>query len=291
MTSIDDKVVFITGAASGVGAEVARRLYDKGASLVLADLDKESLEEFAASFESPQVIAAPVDVRDLAALQRLADQAIEKFGGIDVVIANAGIGVSGTVLNVDPRAFQTGIDVNVMGVFKTVRATLPSIIERRGYILVVSSMAAYGPLAGSACYTLTKAGVEHFANALRLEVAHHGVDVGTAHMSWIDTPLVRESAELAAFRATIAEMPMPLNKIASVEACGAAFVKGIERRKSRINYPNWVGLMRWLKPVLTSRAALPLLAKGAGERLALLDAETAQAGRNLSARIDKLHDK
>ena len=97
------------------------------------------------------------------------------------------------MLNVDPEAFKTCIDVNVLGVFHTVRAALPSVIERRGYVLIVSSLAAYAPVAGLASYDASKAGVEHFANTLRLEVAHLGVDVGSAHMSWIDTPLVQES--------------------------------------------------------------------------------------------------
>ena len=75
-------------------------------------------------------------------------------------------------------------------------------IERRGYVLIVSSLAAYRRVAGSAPTTLAKAGVEHFANTLRLEVAHHGVDVGSAHMSWIDTPMVQEGkADLASLRA------------------------------------------------------------------------------------------
>ena len=287
MSSVNGKVVFITGGASGVGAEVARRLYDKGANLVLADLDKERLDRFATSFEQRRVVYAPADVRDLSSLQRLADQAVEQFGGIDIVIANAGIGVYGTVLNVDPAAFKTGIDVNVMGVFNTVRAALPSVIDRRGYVLVVSSLAAYAPIAGSACYSLAKAGGEHFANALRLEVAHHGVDVGTAHMSWIDTPLVRDgTAEFSSMRAAIEEMPGPLSKITSVQACGAAFVKGIERRQLHINCPGWVGLFRWLKPILSTRVGLPLLLKGADQRLAQMDAET--AGRHLNARIAEL---
>ena len=125
-----------------------------------------------------RVLTVVADVRDLAAMQAAADQGIERFGGIDIVVANAGIAVFGSVLNVDPQAFKTLVDVNALGVFHTVRAALPSVIARRGYVLVVSSFAAYAPVAGSACYSLSKAGVEHFANALRLEVAHHGVDVG-----------------------------------------------------------------------------------------------------------------
>ncbi len=195
MGSVNGKVVLITGAANGIGAEVARRLYDKGAKLVLTDLDEVQLKNFATRLGEDRVLTAVADVRDLAAMQKAADAGIERFGGIDVVMANAGIATHGSLMAVDPKAFKTLIDVNVMGVFHTVRAALPSVIERRGYVLIVSSAAAYAPAAGMVPYDTSKAGVEHFANALRLELAHRGVDVGSAHMLWIDTPLVRESKD------------------------------------------------------------------------------------------------
>ena len=109
--------------------------------------------------------------------------------------------------------FRRVHDVNINGVFHTVRAALPSVIERSGYVLVVSSLAAFAPAPGLAPYNASKAGVEHFANALRLEVAHHGVAVGTAHMSWIDTPMVRDAKrDLSSFRLMIDKMPPPLNR-------------------------------------------------------------------------------
>ena len=133
---------------------------------------------------------------------------MERFGGIDMVLANAGIASYGSVLAVDPETFARVIEVNVIGVFNTVRAALPSVIERRGYILIVSSLAAFAPSAGLAAYNASKAGVEHFANALRLEVAHRGVDVGSAHMSWIDTPLVQDAkADLPSFSRMLATLP------------------------------------------------------------------------------------
>ena len=139
MGSVNGKVVFITGGATGIGAEVARRLHEKGAKLVLTDLDEGRLKEVAAALGEDRVLTVVADVRDLAAMQAAVDKAIERFGGIDVVMANAGIATYGSVLNVDPHAFKTLIDVNVMGVFYTVRAALPSVIERRGYVLIVSS--------------------------------------------------------------------------------------------------------------------------------------------------------
>lgn len=289
MGSVNGKVVFITGGATGIGAEVARRLHEKGAKLVLTDLDEGRLNEVAAALGEDRVLTVVADVRDLAAMQAAVDKAIERFGGIDVVMANAGIATYGSVLNVDPHAFKTLIDVNVMGVFYTVRAALPSVIKRRGYVLIVSSMAAYAPVPGSASYSLSKAGVEHFANTLRLEVASHGVDVGSAHMCWIDTPMVRESkADLTAYDEMLAGLPGPLGKTTSVEACGEAFVKGIQRRKRQINCPGWVALFRWLKPTLTTRAGERVLAKQARDLMPRVDAEVAALGRAMSARTEAL---
>ncbi|MDT5051110.1 MAG: hypothetical protein QOG75_7035, partial [Mycobacterium sp.] len=232
MTSVNSQVVFITGGGQGIGAEVARRLHAKGAKLVLTDLDEVALAARSAELGGDErVLTVVADVRDLAAMQAAAGQAVDKFGGIDVVVANAGIGSYGSVLQVDPEAVKRLLDVNLLGVFHTVRATLPSVIERRGYVLIVSSLAAFTAAPGMAPYDMSKAGNEHLAHALRLEVAHLGVAVGSAHMAWIDTAMVRDSlADLPVFREQLAKFPWPLNKTTSVDKCAAAFVDGIEGR-------------------------------------------------------------
>jgi NAD(P)-dependent dehydrogenase (short-subunit alcohol dehydrogenase family) len=292
MSSVNGKTVLITGGANGIGAEVARRLHEKGANLVLTDLDEILLKDLATQLGEDRVLTIVADVRDMSQMESAADAGIGKFGGIDIVMANAGIGVFGSVLNVDPAAFKTLLDVNALGVFYTVRAALSSIIERRGYVLIVSSMAAYAALPGAASYCLSKAGVEHFANALRLEVAHLGVDVGSAHMSWIDTPLVREGkAELASFRKLIDSLPGPLSKTTSVEKCAEAFIKGIEGRRRRINVPGWVGAMRWLRPLLATRPGESTTLKSVPELLPRMDAEAAALGRSMSVRTKELEDK
>jgi NAD(P)-dependent dehydrogenase (short-subunit alcohol dehydrogenase family) len=292
MSSVNDKVVFITGGARGVGAEVARRLHDKGAKLVLTDLDEAPLKELAAELGEERVLTVLADVRDLAAMQAAASQAVERFGGIDVVIANAGIASYGSVLQVDPEAFKVLIDVNVVGVFNTVRAALPAVIDRRGYVLIVSSLAAYAAAPGLAPYNASKAAVEHFANALRLEVAHRGVDVGSAHMSWIDTPLVRDSkADLSTFRELLNSLPGPLSRTTSVQACGEAFVKGIEGRRRQINCPGWVALFRWLRPLLSTPIGELPLRKATPELLPRMDAEVAALGRSMSARTEALEKR
>lgn len=284
MTSLQDKVVLITGGARGIGSEVARRLGSKGAKLVLTDLNDAELATLAAEIGDDRVLTAVADVRDLPAMQTVAAQAVERFGGIDVVVANAGIASYGSVLQVDPEAFKRVMDINVLGVFNTVRATLPAVIERRGYVLIVSSLAAYAACPGLAPYNASKAAVEIFANALRLEVAHRGVSVGSSHMSWIDTALVRDTeADLPAFGKLLSSFPWPLNKTTTVDKCADAFVKGIEARRNRIYCPRWVAAFRWIKPVLSTAAGELPLHKPTAELLPQLDAQVVALGRSTSA--------
>ncbi|MUM18693.1 SDR family oxidoreductase [Mycobacterium sp. CBMA271] len=253
MASMAGKTVMITGGAGGIGVEVAHRLHAQGANLVLTDLDETKLAAIADELGRDRVFVAVSDVCDLAAMEKAVAGAVQRFGGIDVVLANAGLLAFGSVLQIDPDAFKKLLDVNVLGVFHTARAALPSVIERQGYVLIVSSLAAYAAAPGVTAYNASKAAVEHFANALRLEVAHHGVDVGSAHMSWIDTSMVNDQkANLSAFSEMLTRLPPPLGTVTSVEACGKAFVKGIEKRRRRINVPGWVGVTRWLKPVFST---------------------------------------
>ncbi|MGZ8802912.1 MAG: SDR family oxidoreductase [Mycobacterium sp.] len=292
MGSVAGKTIFITGGARGVGAEVARRLHTRGAKLVLTDLDAAPLAELDQTLGGDRVHTVVADVRDLGAMETAAESAVDRFGGIDVVMANAGIASYGSVLQVDPEAFQTLMDVNVMGVFHTVRATLPSVLDRRGYVLIVSSLAAYAAAPGLAPYNASKAAVEQFANALRLEVTHRGVDVGSAHMSWIDTPLVRDTkADLSTFGEMLSKLPFPLNQTTSVEACGEAFVSGIEQRRRQVNCPGWVGALRWLKPLLSTPIGVWPILKFVPDLLPRMDAEVAALGRSMGSRTKELEEQ
>ena len=224
------------------------------------------------------------DVRNPDHVKSLVDAAEATFGHVHIMVANAGIVSYGSVLQVDPDAFRRVLDINVLGVFHTVRAALPALIERRGYVLVVSSLAAYTACPGLAPYNASKAGVELLADALRLEVAHQGVMVGSAHMSWINTALVRDTqSDLPAFDQLLASFPWPLNKTTTVDKCAAAFVKGIRHRRARVYCPRWVALFRWVKPVLSSRVGEMPLHESTAELLPQLDAQVAALGRSTSA--------
>src|SRR5919108_5990057 len=186
--SVQGRTVLITGAARGIGAESARRLASRGANLALVGLEPEGLERVA---EQCGAGAAwfEADVTDWDALERAVEGTVERFGGIDAVVANAGIAPTGTVRLTDPAAFERTIEVNLLGAWRTVRACLPHVVERRGYVLVVASLAAVAHSPGMSAYAASKSGVEAFANALRVEVRPLGVDVGVAYFSWIDTDM------------------------------------------------------------------------------------------------------
>jgi NAD(P)-dependent dehydrogenase (short-subunit alcohol dehydrogenase family) len=279
-------VALITGGARGVGAATATLLVARGAKVVLVDLDDDPLRELVQHLGEDSVTSILGDVTVLAEMEAAVAHGVERFGAIDIVVANAGIASYGSVAVVDPAMFRRVIDINVTGVFHTVRAALPEIVKRRGYILVVSSEAAYVPAPGLAAYNASKAGAEHFANALRLEVDYRGVAVGSAHMSWIDTPMVQDAKhDLGAFREMLERLPGPLGATTSVEACAEAFVRGIERRAARVNVPGWVEALRWLKPVLTSRLAARQARRDSERTLPLMDEEVARLGRSASARV------
>jgi NAD(P)-dependent dehydrogenase (short-subunit alcohol dehydrogenase family) len=252
---VSGKVVLITGAARGIGAEAARQLYAKGARISLVGIEPELLEQRAQEL-GPRAASFEADVTDNDALGRAVDSTVERFGGIDVVIANAGIAPIGTVATIDPDAFERTIEINLLGVWRTVRATLPHVIERRGYVLPIASLAAALHMPLMAHYAATKAGVEAFSNSLRGEVAHTGTKVGVAYFSFIDTDMVRESLEQSPAKLLRENTPGPVSGISSVEEAGRAIVRAIERRARKAYAPRWVPIPLALRGMLQ-----PLLEK------------------------------
>lgn len=247
-----DKVVVVTGAARGIGAHTARIAVGRGARVALLGLEPERLASLAADLGDRAAWFA-CDVTDQSSLDAAVRGTIERFGGIDAVVANAGVANLGTVAVGDVEALARTIDVNLVGVLRTVSATVPHVIASRGYYLLVSSAAAFAVLPGMAAYCASKAGVEQFGHALRLELRHLGVRVGTAHPSWIDTDLVRDAKDdLPSFREALRKLPWPLGSYTPVETCARAFVDAVERRRRRVYVPRAVGAVQALRTVFTS---------------------------------------
>jgi NAD(P)-dependent dehydrogenase (short-subunit alcohol dehydrogenase family) len=264
--SLNGRSVLITGAARGIGAESARRLASSGARVSLVGLEPAELEHVASEI-GDQAVWFEADVTDPAALDGAVDGTIDRFGGIDAVVANAGIGPIGTVRSIDPAAFDRTIEINLLGVWRTVRACLPQVIERRGYVLVVASMAAavHGP--GMAPYAASKAGAEAFADSLRVELKHLGVDVGVGYFSWIDTEMVSGADMHPAFGGARAKLPGPFAKTHPVSEVGDAIADGIAHRR------RWIAVPGWARAILLLRGlAFPLFDAGARQQAVDIDA-------------------
>src|SRR3954469_3049465 len=248
--SLQGKTLFITGGASGIGAEVARQASRKGANLALVDVDGDGAQRLAESL--PNAIGITADVRDYDSLEAAAQETGDAFGGIDVVMANAGIEIAHTAAGVPLVEMERIADINLTGVFRTVRATLPHVIERRGYVLITASLAAilHGPPLSH--YAATKAGVEAFGNAIRMELRHQGVDVGVAYFGFIDTPMVaRGKSDPILAKLEVASGQNFIGKTYPLSGAGGAVIHGMEKRTRRVLYP------RWIRPLMVARSAMP----------------------------------
>lgn len=241
---VRDKVVFITGAARGIGAEAARQLVAQGAKVALVGLEPELLEQRVAELGAANAVFFEADVTDLAAQVRAAEGTVERFGGIDVAIANAGIASATPLLDGDVDIFDTIVRVNLGGVYRTLHATLPHVTARGGYLLPIASLAAavHAPMMGA--YSATKAGVEALAHALRPEIAHTGTKVGCAYFGFIKTDMVDRGFESEAGRKAAERMgAVGPDRAIPVSRAGKVIVRGIESRKRQVYAPGWVKLM------------------------------------------------
>ncbi|HMJ01638.1 MAG TPA: SDR family oxidoreductase [Conexibacter sp.] len=248
---ISGQVVFVTGAARGIGAAAARQLAARGAKLALVGLEPDELAKVAADC-GPDAAWFEADVTDTAALEAAVAGAVERFGGIDVVIANAGIATGGSIRTIDPAAWERVVEVNLLGSWRTVRATLPHVIERRGYVLQIASVAAIAHAPFMSAYSASKAGVEAFADSLRTEVAPLGVDVGVAYFSWIDTDMVRGADERAGIGTMRRRVGGPLSRTYPLSDVATAVAQGVERRSRHVMVPGWIrGLLLLRGPLAT----------------------------------------
>jgi NAD(P)-dependent dehydrogenase (short-subunit alcohol dehydrogenase family) len=255
---VNGRTVFITGAARGIGAATAERLHAKGANVALVGLEPERLEENASRL-GDRAAAFEVDVTDFEALERAVRATVERFGAIDVAIANAGIAFTGSLATAPIEHVERTLAVNLLGVWRTDRAVIAQIKERRGYLLNISSLSAiaHAPLMGP--YTTAKAGVEALSDALRMETAPSGAAVGCAYFGYLDTDLVRAGFAQPSAQAMTAQLPAFIRNPAPLSKAIDAIERGIERRSARVWAPRWVGsmlLLRGLLQPLTERQTL-----------------------------------
>ena len=275
------KVVLVTGAASGIGAAGVRALQRVGAVPVLVDCDAAPLAALTAAMDAaasrqagqaegagadaPGVLSVVADVTVPAQCAAAVAAAVARHGRLDMVWANAGVASFGPLASTDPLAWQRCIEVNVLGVFHTVRAALPELLKQRGQVLVSASVSSFAHPPLMSAYAASKAAVEAMCNAWRIELAAHGVSVSALHASWVSTPLMEEGALHPAFSRLRATMPGFLNGEVSADAAASTILDGLADRRSRIWVPGWVRWLHVLRALLHTQVAERALRQAAPE--------------------------
>jgi NAD(P)-dependent dehydrogenase (short-subunit alcohol dehydrogenase family) len=246
------KVALITGGAQGIGLGIARGLDARGAKLALVDLNAEAAGEAAARFGSEHAIGLAADVTNTAAIGRAVDATVERFGGVDIVVANAGIAPTGATARVmPPEEFERVVEVDLLGVYRTVHAALPQIVAREGQAVLVSSIYAFvnGMLVSP--YAVAKAGVEQLGRALRVELAQHGASATVAYFGFVDTYMVQHGFDHDPLGGEMDGLtPAFIRRRITPEQAGEAVVKGIERRKPRVIAPKYWTAMSVLRGIV-----------------------------------------
>jgi NAD(P)-dependent dehydrogenase (short-subunit alcohol dehydrogenase family) len=246
------KVALVTGGARGIGFATAQALTSRGASVAVVDLDESASSGAAARLHDTRAIGIAADVTDRAAMQRAVAAIVERFGGLDVVVANAGIASRvATFRVVAPETFERVLDVNLMGVCRTVDAALPEIVRRRGHVVVISSVYAFLNGIGAVPYAMSKAAVEQLGRALRAELAIHGASASVAYFGFIDTEMVHRAIDQDPLADELMQtFPAPLRKRIPPDVAGEAIVRGIEARAPRIIRPRRWAAMSVLRGVI-----------------------------------------
>lgn len=229
-----NKVVLITGASSGIGRALAVELAPRGAKLGLVARRKEVLDEIVAEIQSKRtvgsndaidVVAIAADVTDRGSMRAAAEKIQATFGRIDLLIANAGIGVTNDGAELDAAKLADVMDVNVIGVANSVAAVVPEMVARgSGHLVVISSLAAYRGLPKSGAYCASKAAVSALFESLRLDLNPRGIDVTIIHPGFIRTPLTAGRQ---------AQLPWLLE----VDDAARKIVNAIEARKKSYAFP------------------------------------------------------
>jgi NAD(P)-dependent dehydrogenase (short-subunit alcohol dehydrogenase family) len=247
---LNGKVALVTGAARGIGFECARQIHLRGGSVTVVDLDPEQARE-AAERIGPRAIGIGADVTDEGAMRAAVAETVERFGGLDVVVANAGIAPKrmATVRGIGAEEWERVFEVDILGVWRTVRAALPQIVERHGHIVVTSSVYAFVNGVLNSPYAVAKSGVESLGRSLRAELVPLGASASVAYFGWVDTRMVQDAFDANGGRME-ENLPEFLRKRIRPDEAGAAVVRGIEERAPRIFAPKWWRYVSALRGIL-----------------------------------------
>jgi NAD(P)-dependent dehydrogenase (short-subunit alcohol dehydrogenase family) len=263
-----DRTVAITGAAGGLGADLARALRARGARIALLDLNVGEVTELADQLGSESVARGwHADVSNFEELDQVMTEVAAHFERLDVVIAGAGIGSAiGPITGMTQEEWERTVDVNLNGVWRTFKAAVPHVAYQRGHLLAVASMASFVHSPLHAPYSASKAGVWALCDSLRPELRQMGVTVGSAHPSFFRSLMVDEVLDDPVARSVWNDF-RGLFKLVPRETVVDAIVKGIERRAEQIVVPKR----------FTVTAKAPGLFRPAVERFIFQDSRMMQA--------------
>ncbi len=213
MQRFQGKTVIVTGAGSGIGQGVAERFAQEGAQVVLAGRTKDKLERVAASLDESRTLIHPCDVADQGAVEELVAAAVAHFGGLDVMVNNAGIAPSGDAVELDIDDWHETLNINLSGVFYGCRAALPHLLERKGCIVNTASVSGLAGDWRMTAYNAAKGGVANLTRALALDFGARGVRVNAICPSLTHTDMTEDMLQDAALMARFRER-IPLQRYA-----------------------------------------------------------------------------
>lgn len=264
MKEFRDKVVVVTGAASGIGRALAIRLGREGAALVLWDVDETGVKETEALVDgSPRVMTALVDVADRTAVETFARRAIEEMGHVDAIINNAGVTASATIEEISYEDFDWILGINLHGVIHGVKSFLPHLRTRpEAHIVNISSINAFLPFPGNGPYNISKYAVQGLSETLMQELLGTKVSVTCVHPGGIKTNIARNARH-----ATPADAEH-FDRVARTSADEAAriILRAMQRRKRRLFIGIDSKLMQLVKRLLPMTAVAVVGRIGQRER-------------------------
>ena len=290
LSALRGQRILITGAARGIGAALAERLASHGARLALVGLESEQMAAVAARC-GEDTFVAECDVSSSEHVTQAIDAAAEALGGLDVVVANAGIATGGPLRSQDIRSWERVIEINLLGVMYTDRAALPHLERSKGYVLNIASTAAVLRGPGMSAYCAAKAGVEALSDCLRIEMQSLGVGVGVAYFLFLDTDMVNDSErEMPLLQRAKAEMPRVLSRTYPLPPAIDEVVAAIAERRRRVAYPRWFTKMIPLRQLFVSRMAERRAAKAAPDAIREYERMVAERGASAASATERTRE-
>jgi len=232
MYSLKDKVVIITGASSGIGRAIAFETMKRGACVAVCARSIEKLSEVYAQADNNQLLYLSADVSKHDDCKRLIDAVVEKWGRIDVLINNAGASMRALFEDADVSVLKELMDINFFGAVYCTKYALPYILERRGIILGVSSIAGYRGIPARTGYNASKFALQGFLESLRTELLHSGT-----HVMWVAPGFTASNIRNVARShdgSAQSETPLDEQQLMSAERCAEIILNAIEKRKRTV---------------------------------------------------------